>query len=255
MFLITILPVSNSQEHTKYLGCNRSFKCGGLNSNISYPFWADGDVVIRPRFCGGRDEFKLNCETQTPSITIGSEEFHVFDINMNNYTINMIKIWLLDELCDPYSTNYTLNTTFFDYVQNLSNITLFYNCPHDVSFVNNFTCPTTYANQGQVFCANDGQIQRYPELHRCKNHSQIQAIDPLKDDDAGILQLKNTLGNGFEVKYKVDDAENCKACRDSNGACGRSDSDGYKFSCHCQDGSESSSKCSSMSLLSSHLFT
>ncbi|XP_019457855.1 PREDICTED: LEAF RUST 10 DISEASE-RESISTANCE LOCUS RECEPTOR-LIKE PROTEIN KINASE-like 2.4 [Lupinus angustifolius] len=241
--LLTTLPKSNSQEQestTKYSNCTKPFNCGSV-SRIVFPFWDD---VERPRYCGGRDEFKLsNCIDPYPLLHINSQQFQVININFLSYTMKMVRKDVDYESCDHPLSNNTLSPTLFQYTQNVDNITVFYDCHYNVSFPKNFTCLANYHGE-YVFYGKVNEISKLEE--RCENRSIVQVLlsAPLEPSD-DFYALKEVVEKGFEVSYDTieEDALNCKRCRDSDGACGRIDIDQYQFSCHCPDGSQSSSQC------------
>ncbi|KAE9600260.1 hypothetical protein Lal_00046369 [Lupinus albus] len=250
--LFTTFPKSNSQEQettTKYSNCIKPFNCGSLPP-ILFPFWGD---VERPRYCGGRNEFKLsNCSDpyQYPSLHTNSHQFQVFHINSNNYTMamKMVREDADYETCDPPLSNNTLSPTLFQYTQNVYNITVFYDCSYHVSFAKNLTCPSNY-NEYVFYVDEKIDPYKISELeHICGNRSILHVmVDSVVEPVADFIDLKEVVEKGFEVYYDSieEDELNCKRCRDSKGICGRTDTDQYQFSCHCPDGSEASLQCQS----------
>ncbi|KAE9600259.1 hypothetical protein Lal_00045408 [Lupinus albus] len=251
-FLFTTFPKSNSQEQettTKYSNCIKPFNCGSLPP-ILFPFWGD---VERPRYCGGRNEFKLsNCSDpyQYPSLHTNSHQFQVFHINSNNYTMamKMVREDADYETCDPPLSNNTLSPTLFQYTQNVYNITVFYDCSYHVSFAKNLTCPSNY-NEYVFYVDEKIDPYKISELeHICGNRSILHVMpDSVVEPVASFIDLKEVVEKGFEVYYDSirEDELNCKRCRDSKGICGRTDTDQYQFSCHCPDGYEASLQCQS----------
>ncbi|CAL0322238.1 unnamed protein product [Lupinus luteus] len=247
--LLTTLPKSNSQEQeptTKFSNCTKPFNCGSAPP-ILFPFWDD---VGRPRYCGGRNEFKLsNCFDQYPLLHINSQQFQVINIDITNYTMKM-KMVRKDadyENCDPPLSNNTLPSILFQYTQNVNNITVFYDCPDGVSFPKNFTCSSNYYEEHVFYEEEGSELNKSSELQqRCGNRSILQVlVSSVVERSDDFNALKEVVEAGFEVSYDntEEDAENCKRCRDSKGVCGRADIDQYRFSCLCPDGSESLSQC------------
>ncbi|OIW03628.1 hypothetical protein TanjilG_22285 [Lupinus angustifolius] len=235
----------------KYSTCTKPFNCGSV-SRIVFPFWDD---VERPRYCGGRDEFKLsNCIDPYPLLHINSQQFQVININFLSYTMKMVRKDVDYESCDHPLSNNTLSPTLFQYTQNVDNITVFYDCHYNVSFPKNFTCFPNYHGE-YVFYGKVNEISKLEE--RCENRSIVQVLlsAPLESSD-DFYALKEVVEKGFEVSYDTieEDALNCKRCRDSDGACGRIDIDQYQFSCHCPDGSQSSSQCQIHTSVSAAVF-
>ena len=234
LLLIITLPPSLSQPPiSNYSLCSQQpYKCGGL-FDIDYPFWGEN----RPHYCGGGDQFYLTCETgQLTSIQIGSQKFRVEHIDTQDYMMRMVPLPREYEFCSlPF--NFSLSPLFW-YSESVNNITIFYNCPSEVSNDgNNFTCPGSGSeNQNVVYYegVEDEVLKQYPELKKCGRRLQVPTDEAALDPEGGAdYQIDGALQTGFHVNYVVP--QGCIRCVGSEGACGSNDT--HQFTCYCPDGS------------------
>ncbi|CAJ1936850.1 unnamed protein product [Sphenostylis stenocarpa] len=235
-FFFATLPQSYSQENNTYTICSQSFSCGTL-TNISYPFWGGN----RPQFCG-RNGFKLTCmHNQNTSVQVGSLNFHVLHINQTASTMRMVRTDLVYDRCSSNFTNTSLSASPFSFLPTVQNVTVFYECPSDNSVVgNNFTCQND-RNKHAFYVVNGTQLKQFPGLQKCEISVLVQVShDVVWGSENGIEALKKALGQGFDVTFDAEWSSQCKACRNSGGACGTNENDSAQFSCHCSGGTRGS---------------
>ena len=109
--------------------CSRPFECGSIK-NISFPFWGGN----RPVYCGC-EGFELECHnSQYFVIKFEALELGVLNINQSRYITTIARLNLWDSPCPWKFFNTSLDFTNFDYyASTLHNLTLFYNCPAQLS--------------------------------------------------------------------------------------------------------------------------
>ncbi|KAF7819895.1 LEAF RUST 10 DISEASE-RESISTANCE LOCUS RECEPTOR-LIKE PROTEIN KINASE-like 2.1 [Senna tora] len=230
-FLLITLPQSYSQENdTSYSMCSQPYNCGSL-TNISYPFWGQN----RPDYCGASG-FQLECHNnQNTTIQSSSQVFNVLHINQTDFTMRLVLQDFAYDVCPPNGTNTTLSGTPFRFLPNVGNMSIFYDCPSQVSGVNNFTCGNDSSKLG--FYVRGNELEEFPGYEECGFGIQV----PVLEDNSTSVEdsLKKVLEEGFDVMY--DASDECTTCRDSGGLCGTSQNDGSVFSCYCHDGAHGSS--------------
>ena len=130
-FFLTILPPSYCTDDVRFVECSCPFDCGWIK-NISYPFWGGN----RPEYCGIQG-VELRCrDNEYPIISFEELEFRVLNINQSHYIMTIARLDLSNGPCPstPKFVNTTLDFNNFDYYTPTDqNLTLFYNCPSEVS--------------------------------------------------------------------------------------------------------------------------
>ncbi|XP_054787885.1 LEAF RUST 10 DISEASE-RESISTANCE LOCUS RECEPTOR-LIKE PROTEIN KINASE-like 2.7 [Prosopis cineraria] len=232
-FFSIALPQAYSQQNETYSVCSQSYSCGSL-TNISYPFWGHN----RRSFCG-RNGFQLVClNDQNTTIQAGSQTFNVLQINQTGFTMRLVLPESDYDLCPPNITNTSLHGSPFSFQPTVQNITVFYDCPSQVSGANNLTCQNNSTKH--AFFVNGTQLQQFSGLDSCGYRVQVPvSVDSTSDS------LENALDEGFEVKFE---ASECATCKDSGGICGTNQqSNSSVFSCYCRDGTSHDTACSASS--------
>lgn len=238
--LLTTLPTSICQEqnNNKHAECSKPYTCGEI-SNIYYPFWGEN----RPSYCGSNKQLELKCEGhRNTSIQVGSQSFQVLRIDQLGHTMTMVRKGLVYDSCSSgLITNTSLNSSLFQYMNNVRNITIFYDyhCPEN----NNTVLPNATTNSFQ--CREDGNKSAFfvdpaaatANVQNCEGvrSIEVQVTQELEPGGGGIEGLNKALSAGFDVRY-VSDSQACLRCILSNGTCGANDES--HFSCYCPDGTD-----------------
>lgn len=238
VFFSTTLPQSHSQKNDSYSTCSKSFSCGTLITNVSYPFWGGN----RPQFCGGHG-FKLTCmHNQNTSIQVGSQKFNVININQTASTMRVVRTDLVYDSCSSNFTNTSLSGSPFSFLPTVQNVTIFYECPSWGSIVGNstFTCRND-SNKHAFYVVNGTeQVQQFSAgLQNCGVRIQVQVSKGVVwDAESGVDTLKKALDQGFDVKYDAGWSSQCSVCRESGGTCGTNEKQNGSahFSCYCPSG-------------------
>ncbi|KAI9088096.1 hypothetical protein K1719_030073 [Acacia pycnantha] len=232
-FFSIALPQSYAQQNDTYSVCSQPYSCGSL-TNISYPFWGQN----RQSFCG-KNGFHLMCQNHlNTTIQFGSQTFNVLQINQTGFTLRLALPESSYNLCPPNISNTSLSGSPFSFLPNtVQNITVFYDCPLQISGINSFKCQNNSSKQ--AFYVNGTQLQQASGFDRCGYRVQVPV-----SVDIPLDSLKNALDEGFDVKY--DDPE-CETCKASGGICGTNQNNSSTFSCYCHDGTTNNSACSASS--------
>jgi len=253
-FLITTChsqPQQQPQPVYNFSSCKdikNSYNCGNI-SNISYPFWGQN----RPFQCGAGNPFYLDChKNNNTTILLSSQNFTVLDINSKNHIIKLKRTDLDQNLCSPQFNDTYLSPLVFQYLPNVKNITIYYNCTSTVG--QNSPTKSLCESPNHAFYIVGNELEG---SKNCKRHIQVPvgADFPVKNDYYVYFErdvLESGLEKGFEVNYSVKDE--CSSCLGSaEGDC-RWKNNGdiekiLQFSCYydsCSDGSIASpTQCSS----------
>ncbi|KAK7359500.1 hypothetical protein VNO77_01460 [Canavalia gladiata] len=230
LFFLITCPTSICQEDNKHIDCGKPYTCGEI-SNIYYPFWGEN----RPSYCGSSHQFKLTCEDhQNTIIQLGSQTFKVLQIDQVTYTITMIRTGLAYDHCFSSAlTNTSLDSSPFRYMQNVTNITIFYDCPRSMlsNTTHSFPCQDDQ-NKG-AFYGNPATIR----VQDCKGPSVEVQVTKDHVPNGRIEELNKSLSAGFQVYY-IADSRICLTCLFSNGTCGSNNNS--QFTCFCPDGTQAS---------------
>ena len=196
LFIFIKIPLSLCDEDL-YPSCGNMFNCGIIN-NVGFPFWGEN----RPNGCG-YPGLKLNCDQSNATIEIKNVEYLVLDLNPSTQILKIRRKDFLNGICSPKFVNTTLDPTLFDFGLGYKNLTIAYgcsslpvNCPFDVQL--------ELGAHGPGNCHVSVVVPV---------HSSFQlVVDIMKN----FLNLGKVIGEGFEVKWKVDTA----ACSECMGDCG-----------------------------------
>nr|POE46052.1 leaf rust 10 disease-resistance locus receptor-like protein kinase-like 1.3 [Quercus suber] len=183
------------------------FNCGKLN-NIGFPFWGDN----RPNSCG-YPGLKLNCQGSVATIKIMNVTYQVLGVNPDAQILNITREDFSAGICSPEFVNSTLDPTLLDFGVGLQNLTIVYGCFHLIPFPGQFDCQIngfahiTWGADGPGECRVSVVV---PVLVKFGPWTGIE-IDQSK--------LEEAIGEGFDVKWKVDTAA-CLNCTVKKGVCG-----------------------------------
>ncbi|KAK2437870.1 LEAF RUST 10 DISEASE-RESISTANCE LOCUS RECEPTOR-LIKE PROTEIN KINASE 1.2 [Trifolium repens] len=146
----------------------------------------------------------------------------------------MFRKGLVYDNCSSALTNTSLDLRHFQYMPNVKNITILYNCPNDLKFVNG-------TSVNSFLCKEDEKKRAFyadsalAEGIKCDGvRIEVQVTQEV-ELGGGIEGLNKALSSGFDVKYSSYTQE-CLKCILSNGTCGGNDRS--QFSCYCPDGTE-----------------
>ncbi|PIN26564.1 hypothetical protein CDL12_00674 [Handroanthus impetiginosus] len=189
-------------EGQRFSNCSRLFSCGDIR-DIGSPFWG-GD---RPPECGSR-YLQLSCRRYNyTTIDIGENAFLVAGININNKTMTLARMDLLNDVC-PEDINGWNSNSPFRYTPNVQNLTLFYNCSSPTtSNRSNFSCIINGTNLVAVI-ANESfsDVQAPNRRSPCELTVTIpvlqSALEEYRRNTTRTLQ--DVVNEGFEVKYQID---------------------------------------------------
>ncbi|KAL1328469.1 hypothetical protein HN51_038317 [Arachis hypogaea] len=233
--LATLAKLSISQESDRYEACSKAYSCGEI-ANIYYPFWGGS----RPSYCGISQQFKLSCDAnRNTSIQIGSQSFHVLNIDQPACNITMVRTGIAYDQCSSHLTNTSLETSMFRFSPNVRNVSIFYDCAgNNNETIHSFPCkddPNKRAFYGDLGVA---------VAQNCKGvHVEVQAIEEVRANEDGIEGLNRALSAGFDVNYSSPfGIQRCIGCMSTKGICGSKDE--FQFTCYCPDGTNHSLDCS-----------
>ncbi|GKV09715.1 hypothetical protein SLEP1_g21172 [Rubroshorea leprosula] len=221
-------PLSSSNPDL-YGPCSKEFKCG--NVSAGFPFWGGEDQ--RPHECG-HPGLQLQCEDNHAAILeIVGVPYRVLDIKKETKILKIAREDYEGGICRQNIQNTNLDPTLFVSAPGYVNITLLYDCPMDIPTLKNFTCSFNGINSSKNF------IHPGPFLGPmiCSASASVLVHEPSPTVDA----IEQSLKDGFEVKWKVDDEGRCPKCLKSKGSCGIDP--GNKTVCHCQEPGSSFEEC------------
>jgi hypothetical protein len=188
-------------------------------------------------------------DNQNTSIQIGSQKFNVLNMNQTASTMKIVRTNLVNDICSSNFTNTSLNGSPFTFLQNVQNLTVFYNCPIESSSIigkniNSFTCEKNGSNKHVFYVVkNETQLQnQFSNLQNCGASVQVQVSMDGTVSESGVEVVQE----GFDVKYDEGAgwSSECEVCRESGGTCGTNQNDSSQFSCYCPGGSTHAAKCS-----------
>ncbi|PIN26563.1 Serine/threonine protein kinase [Handroanthus impetiginosus] len=189
-------------EGQQFSNCNRLFSCGDIR-DIGYPFWG-GD---RPPECGSR-HLQLSCRRYNyATIDIGEDAFLVQNININNNTMTLARMDLLNHFC-PLDINRWNSNSPFQYTPNVQNLTLFYTCSSsNTSNRDNFSCIINTTNLVAVI-ANESfsGVQAPNRRSLCELTVTIPVLKSAWEEYRrnNTMTLQEVVNKGFEVEYQID---------------------------------------------------
>ncbi|KMT18584.1 hypothetical protein BVRB_2g027160 [Beta vulgaris subsp. vulgaris] len=217
----------------EYEDCSGQFLCG--NISISYPFY---DVVNRPEHCG-YPGFRVNCSgeygyPEISSVSTSSRRYLLLqmDANLNNISVFQENLW--DGPCSKILYNTTLNTTLFNFVHTVENITLYYECSAPsapIGSLTAFTCSNS--NPRNYFLTPSEAHYRNSLLGICNNNTYVPLSQSSIANIRDPLTLQSALRNGFELNWTANYSL-CVECRASGGQCGYNTTTD-SFTCYCSD--------------------
>ncbi|CAL0313839.1 unnamed protein product [Lupinus luteus] len=143
-------------------------------------------------------------------------------------------------------TNTSLNSSPFNFLPTVQNITILYQCPSSVSSVGNtFICQND-SNEHGFYVVNSTQLKQELGFQNCSVSTQVQVSnDTVLDSESGSAVLKKVVDEGFDVNFDIEWSSQCRTCKESGGVCGTNENDSSQFSCYCQGGTGSNdSACS-----------
>lgn len=232
--LIQLLRFIKADE---YEDCSGQFLCG--NINISYPFYDDEN---RPEHCG-YPGFRVNCSgeygyPEISSVTTSSRRYLLLqmDANLNNISVFQENFW--GGPCVENLYNTTLNTTLFNFVQTVENVTLYYECsaasapPGSLPAANVFPCPNS--DSINYFIPPSEAHYRNSLLSICNNNTYVPLSQSFIANIRDPLTLQGALRNGFELNWTANYSL-CVECRASGGQCGYNTTTD-SFTCYCSNG-------------------
>ena len=196
LFIFIKIPLSLCDEDL-YPSCGNMFNCGIIN-NVGFPFWGEN----RPNGCG-YPGLKLNCDQSNATIEIKNVEYLVLDLNPSTQILKIRRKDFLNGICSPKFVNTTLDPTLFDFGLGYQNLTIAYSCAWLP-----FDCPMNVQLELGAHGPGNCHVSVVVPVH-----SSFQlVVDIMKN----FLNLGKVIGEGFEVKWKVDTA----ACSECMGDCG-----------------------------------
>ncbi|KAK2397492.1 hypothetical protein P8452_18458 [Trifolium repens] len=245
--IITTFPTQSHSQPQKppqpvfdydYSSCRdikNSYNCGNI-TNISYPFWGHNRLLP----CGAGYPFQLYCnKNNITTIQLSSQNFTVLDINTKEHTIKLQKQNLYQDLCSPQFVEYFLPPTLFHLLPTLNNITVYYNCSSQYSYIS--PCGPRSQNPSFFYVGGDEN----DVLKSCKGHIQVPVGTefPMDKNKSGYFErevLESAWDKEFEVVYIVDDDECFKCLGRNEGDCEWKNNRDIVKSCYidyCPDGS------------------
>ncbi|GKV16773.1 hypothetical protein SLEP1_g27364 [Rubroshorea leprosula] len=220
-------PLSSSNPDL-YGPCSKEFKCG--NVSAGFPFWGGEDQ--RPPECG-HPGLQLQCEDNHAAILeILSVRYRVLDIKKETKILKIAREDYKGGICRHNIQNTNLDATLFVSAPGYVNITLLYDCPVDLPALKNFSCGFHGFNSSKNFI--------HPEVFHGPMFCSASASVLVHVPSPTVEAIEQSLKDGFEIKWKVDD-ERCPKCLKSNGSCGIDP--GNKTVCHCQEPGSSLEGC------------
>lgn len=242
-FLLIFLHIkpkfSSAQNDEKYTNCKQPFQCGDFTAN--FPFWGEKS---RPSYCG-HPNFELKCaNNDIPTIQISKQNYKVLKINQENPFLDIVPMYILDEICPNNSSNNNNNNNnflpFFEFTSATTDLTLFSDCTILNSLMsgsyhkfNCFSLPNHDPHEFYVF-----QPISNANIGVCKDNVQVPVQIPTDVNeflkDLSDKEVDDVLKNGFQVRWIINDTW-CGKCRDSGGECGYNSNDFSLPVCYCSD--------------------
>ncbi|XVF20754.1 hypothetical protein REPUB_Repub12eG0030400 [Reevesia pubescens] len=243
---LILAPKSVFADGGNISSCSARFRCGNIQ-NIGYPFWG----LDRPESCG-YPGFRLDCNENTPEITINSVTYRVININSGSQILEVARIDYSQNICPTNLINSTFNTNIFESRGN-QDIRLYYGCwpLTDLDLTpfpgisNQFECTinTTivigYYLTRNINNTSFGSLATIlsTSLGSCNNsviipvlNSEVESLENNRNSDT----LEEALRVGLELQWYANDTF-CNPCLNSRGQCGHNLTSG-EFICYCSGG-------------------
>ncbi|CAH1421398.1 unnamed protein product [Lactuca virosa] len=184
--------------------CNDSFSCGNI-SGFRFPFRKEKD----PTYCG-YPGFEVNCnEHNPPTINIKNMTYQVKSIDPTVQIMKIVREDMIESICPQDQVNTTMDYNLFNYNSGYMNM----------SFL--FGCPDSWNGMGGRLdlCGNNRgkPVFLIPGVHG-PGDCESSVVVPVPVEFVDPNTSGRVVGNGFEVRWKVDD-EVCIGCRQSSGQC------------------------------------
>ncbi|XP_022759277.1 LEAF RUST 10 DISEASE-RESISTANCE LOCUS RECEPTOR-LIKE PROTEIN KINASE-like 2.7 isoform X2 [Durio zibethinus] len=245
ILILTAQPVFANDGNIS--SCSARFSCGDIQ-NIGYPFWG----LDRPESCG-YPGFRLNCNQNTPEITINSATYQVRYIS-NFQVLEVARADYSGSICPTSLVNSTFTNSPFEINIDALDITLYYGCHpltvpglQDLQWISSqFNCTINstdvigYYVTRNITQTSLGSVATLvsTSLGSCNNsviipvlNSQVQLLEANRNSDT----LLEALTAGFELHWSANDTF-CNRCLNSGGQCGYNLTLGG-FLCYCSNGS------------------
>ncbi|KAL1213121.1 LEAF RUST 10 DISEASE-RESISTANCE LOCUS RECEPTOR-LIKE PROTEIN KINASE-like 2.4 [Cardamine amara subsp. amara] len=183
---------SSKREHRR---CEAQFQCGNITAG--FPFWGEKRYIR----CG-HPLLELQCFDSITSLIISDIFYNVLHIDQTSNTLRLARTDVLGSVC----SNATLPPQIFDLLPAYKSVTL-YSCLSDHK---NLQEPYLSSNP----CPNaESESPVYPES--CHNLT----VNVPEEKDLNLINLESVLGEGFEVKVKIDEKA-CQECLSTHKLCG-----------------------------------
>ncbi|RWR82059.1 LEAF RUST 10 DISEASE-RESISTANCE LOCUS RECEPTOR-LIKE PROTEIN KINASE-like protein 2.4 isoform X2 [Cinnamomum micranthum f. kanehirae] len=240
-FLLIVLlfftPASFAQEYNqRFPDCFPiPFDCGGVQLNISYPFWTEDT----PENCRYPNELEIKCNMTANSseIVIQKRPYDVTRIDYENQTATIVdKDYYLmhnDMIpCHAPSSNTSLDFNLFNYTQRYLNLLFLDDCPDPL--------PQNHLYLKSLNCSSDHAFY-FTEEHITSpsiNCSVIQ-ISILRTNKDRLWEKPegswiDVLSEGFEVAWSFTKLDHlCWDCFKSNGHCRFNEASYFQRDCYC----------------------
>ncbi|XP_057998250.1 LEAF RUST 10 DISEASE-RESISTANCE LOCUS RECEPTOR-LIKE PROTEIN KINASE-like 2.4 [Hevea brasiliensis] len=210
LFFSVSIPLCSSNTDS-YTSCSTTqFVCGNITAG--FPFWGNN----RPEFCGNPG-LELMCENDNPTININDVVYRVLEIDENGQSLRIARQDYTDGICQPQLLNTTLDPQLFEYASGYRNLTIIYGCtiPALLGVPALFNCLITGTGFQNGYVVYDAVG---PGL--CYRSIFVPVSETiLASAMVNLSGLEESLKQGFQVKWKVDDTA-CTNCIGSKGVCG-----------------------------------
>ncbi|XVF71588.1 hypothetical protein PTKIN_Ptkin12aG0050400 [Pterospermum kingtungense] len=214
-----------ADDDSRYSNCTTTISCGGI-ADIDYPFWG----MNRGNYCG-LPGFELKCEDEVLKITMNQNTLRILDVDPQHQILKVAREDYQTGYCPSELVNTTINFNYFDYGSSLRNLTLFYDClplTSPLTFLSNCTINDTMVDVSYATTILPGD----PRPGICRE-SVIVPVYETAAQNLNPSTMNNALKEGFELQWVVD-SDQCRRCKDSDGACGYNQTTN-SFVCFCRD--------------------
>ncbi|KAH7682570.1 Wall-associated receptor kinase galacturonan-binding domain-containing protein [Dioscorea alata] len=234
-FSCLLFTSSSQATFQRYLDCLPvPFTCGGLHTNISYPFRIDS----RRDYCG-YPGFYLNCTNNntTLTITMNGTLYIVKDLDYFNHIITIMNSDFSGHPCPLTYTNTITDTTIFEFYDRNQMLNLYLNCssPSIPSSLVSIPCLLEQTGNRSYFSLLSDGLQGF--IPECSSTAMI----PVKEGEAARLSNNSTafgdvLQEGFMLKW-IAGRGWCSFCINSGGVCAYDGNNPLDQTCYCPYGS------------------
>ncbi|KAM5548908.1 G-type lectin S-receptor-like serine/threonine-protein kinase [Rosa sericea] len=223
-----------------YANCSQPITCGGVKSNVFYPFWG----ANRAEYCG-KSGFEVTCQGNVSMISMQKINFRIL-ANSSTSTTPTVKVARQDywgTLCPESYVDTSLNFSLFDYASQTQNVSFYYGCTSTataalsmlgynlsgISQVCNSEVNVTFLTETQTAKLPDASA-----LGSCQAVVlvPVSALAADKLDNNQTSTIWRAVDSGFELNVQNDDTALCNNCVDSGGFCGQ-DTTNAQFICYC----------------------